>query len=79
MILFQHENDPEGRLLQRPDGMLLAVCPGCGRGVVIEPIPVLAPIEEDHAMYLACESCGQPFHVIGNFYVVVEEERGQLD
>jgi hypothetical protein len=63
----------EGALIEFGDGFL-AVCPDCGWGTFIAKIPVLRPVEGEEAMYLGCYHCFAPFHVVGNFYVVVEQE-----
>ena len=59
----------EGELLCAQDGRLIAVCPACGAGEIIEPIPVIGHFEGEATLYLGCSACGCPFHVTGPILV----------
>lgn len=74
-MLLQEPEHVEGVFLDAPFlDYLIVVCPFCEYGTNIERIPVLQPVLENHVMYLSCAHCGKPFHVVGNFYELVEEE-----
>lgn len=59
----------EGELLPTQDGRFIAVCPACGMGEVIDPIPVIGHFEGEATLYLGCSACGCPFHVTGPILV----------
>lgn len=76
---LREPNHHEGVLLDMAGlDYLIAVCPFCEQGTVIDRIPVLSPVTENHTMYLSCLNCRAPFHVVGNFYKLVEVDGAGL-
>lgn len=65
MELHSHEG-----VYRRLGDAAAAFCPYCQHEHAVELTSVLFDLG-DSTMYLGCEQCGGPFHVIGNFYTVI--------